>query len=48
MSDILLVGLYRPKSQVTNLRHHRGQSFVTSDMQMVNYTNIPSEGTDSR
>jgi len=28
--------------------HHRGESFVTSDVQLVNYTNIRSEGTDSR
>jgi len=30
------------------LRHHRGESFVTSDAQLVNYTNIQSEGADSR
>jgi len=30
------------------LQHHRGKSFVTSDVQLVNYTNIQSEGTDSR
>ena len=27
-----------------DLGHHRGESFETSDAQLVNYTNIQSEG----
>jgi len=43
MSHILLVYM-GPNHEL----HHRGDSFVTSGVQLVNYTNIRSEGTDSR
>jgi len=41
MSDILLV-YHELRVPTPDLRHNRGESFVTSDAQLVNYTNIRS------
>jgi len=40
-TSVLRVGL-------NHIWQHHGTSFVTSDLQLVNYTNMWSEGTDSR
>jgi len=48
MSDIVLVYIYIYIGLNHELRHQRGEILVTSDVQLVNYTNIRSEGTDSR
>jgi len=49
MSDILLVYSLLIGLNHVELRHQRrGESFVTSDVQFTNYTNIRNEETDSR